>query len=95
MYIYIHRFIIYQCKSNVNLYSQGVRRLTLEKMISLFLILDTVVHISSIDDVYFQTIEHCDQNDKGKREPFWIETLQSIYLYGLSLNSNRLTNFMY
>ena len=53
-----------QCKSNVNLYSQGVRGLIQEKMISQFL---DFGHNGFIDDIYVKIIDHCDPNDKDKK----------------------------
>ena len=60
-----------QYNSNMHLYFQGVCRLIQEKVISHFLIL------------HVQIIDHCDPNDKKRRESSWIVTLQTMYLYGL------------
>ena len=54
-----------QYKSNVNLYSQGVRDLRQEKMISHFF---TENHNASPQDIRVQIIDHCDPNDKERRE---------------------------
>ena len=70
-----------QYKSNVNLYSQGVRGLTQEKMNSHFFDFE---HNGSIDDMHVQIIDHYDPNDKGRRKSFWIETFQTMYSFGLN-----------
>ena len=54
-----------QYKSNVNFYSQRVRGLMQEKMVSHFFDLE---HIGSIHDTYVQMIDHCDLNDKEKKK---------------------------
>ena len=70
-----------QYKSNINLYSQGVRDLRQEKMISHFF---TKNHNASPQDIRVQIIDHCDPNDKEPRENFWIETLETSYPKGLN-----------
>ena len=70
-----------QCKSNINLYSQGVGDLRQEKMISQFFTED---HNASPQDIRIQIIDHCDPNDKERRENFWIETLETSYPKGLN-----------
>ena len=69
-----------QHKSNVSLYSQGIRGLMLEKMISHFFDFE---HNGSIDDMHFQIIDHCDPNDKERRESIKIEKLKTMHPYGL------------
>ena len=65
-----------QYKSNVNLYSQGVRGIMQEKMISHFF---TENHNDCSKDMSVQIIDHCDQNDKERRESYCIETLETSY----------------
>ena len=64
----------------MSLYSQGIRGLMLEKMISHFFDFE---HNGSIDDMYFQIIDHCDPNDKERRESIKIEKLKTMHPYGL------------
>ena len=52
-----------------------------EQMISHFLHFG---HNGSIDDMHVQTIDHCDPNDKERRELFWIATLQTMHPNGLN-----------
>ena len=70
-----------QYKSNVNLYSQGVRGMMQEKMISHFF---TENHNGCSKDMSVQIIDHCDPNDKERRESYWIETLETSYPKGLN-----------
>jgi len=70
-----------QYKSNINLYSQGVRGLMQEQMISHFV---DFGHNGSIDDMHVQIIDHCDPNDKERRESSWIATLQTMHPNGLN-----------
>ena len=70
-----------QYKSNVNLSSQEVRGLMQEKMISQFL---TANHNACSKDMSVQIIDHCDPNDKERRESFWIEILETAYPKGLN-----------
>ena len=70
-----------QYKSNVNLYSQEVRGMMQEKMISHFFIEN---HNRCSKDVSVQIIDHCDPNDKEQRETYWIETLETSYQKGLN-----------
>ena len=70
-----------QYKSNVNLYSQGVRGMMQEKMISHFFDFEPY---GSIDEMYVQIIDLCDPNDKERSESFWIETLQTIHPHGMN-----------
>ena len=51
----------------MNLYIPRVRGLIQEKMISHFFYFE---HNGSIDDMYVQIIDHCDPNDKERRESF-------------------------
>ena len=70
-----------QYKSNVNLYSQGVRGMMQEKTISHFF---TENHNGCSKDMSVQIIDHCDPNDKERRESYWIETLETSYPKGLN-----------
>ena len=70
-----------QYKSNVSLYSQGVRGMMQEKMISHFF---TENHNGCSKDMSVQIIDHCDPNDKERRESYWIETLETSYPKGLN-----------
>ena len=65
----------------MNLYSQGIRGLMQEKIIFHFFDFE---HNGSIDDMHVQIIDHFDPSDKERRESFWIETLQTMYPYGLN-----------
>ena len=70
-----------QHKSNVNLYNQGVLGLMQEKMNSQFFDFE---HNGLIGDMHVQIIDHCERNDKERRESFWTETLQTMHPYGLN-----------
>ena len=65
-----------QYKSNVNLYSQGVRGMKQEKMISHFFAEN---HNGCSKDMSVQIVDRCDPNDKERRESYWIETLEISY----------------
>ena len=68
-------------KSNVNLYSPGVRGMMQEKMISHFF---TENHNGCSKDISVQIIDHCDPNNKERRESYWIETLETSHAKGLN-----------
>ena len=70
-----------QYKSNVNLYSQGVRGMMQEKIISHFL---TENHNGCSKDMSVQIIDHFDPNDKERSESYWIETLETSFPKGLN-----------
>ena len=36
-----------------------------------------------MDDMHVEMTDHCDSNDKERRESFWIETLQAMYPYAI------------
>ena len=52
-----------------------------EKMISHFF---TENHNGCSKDMSVQIIDHCDPNDKERRESYWIETLETSYPKGLN-----------
>ena len=68
-------------RERFNHYSQGVRGVMQEKMISQFCDFEGN---GSFDGMYIQITDHCDPNDKERRESLWIETRQTMHLFGLS-----------
>ena len=41
-------------------------------------------HNGCSKDMSVQIIDHCDPNDKERRESYWIETLETSYPKGLN-----------
>ena len=74
-----------QYKSNINLYSQGRRGLMQERVISHFFEQN---HNHTYLDIEVQVIDHCDPNDKERREEFWIFTLQTLQPNGLNVKTS-------
>ena len=74
-----------QYKSNINLYSQGRRGLMQERVISHFFEQN---HNHTYLDMEVQVIDHCDPNDKERREEFWIFTLQTLQPNGLNVKTS-------
>ena len=66
-----------QYKSNVNLYSQSVRGLMQEKVISHFFDFE---HNCSIDDMHVQIIDHCDPNDEKENHFEMKHSKQCIHM---------------
>ena len=44
-------------------------------------------HNASPQDIRVQIIDHCDPNDKERRENFWTKTLETSYPKGLNYKS--------
>ena len=73
-----------QYKSNINLYRQGRRGLMQESVISHFF---KENHDQNYTDITVQIIDHCDPNDKERREEFWIFVLKTLEPNGLNVKT--------
>ena len=68
-----------QYKSNIKLEVEGVRGFKQEKLIEHFFLCS---HYGTHEDIKVQVISHCDANEQGAREDFWIFHLDTLHPQG-------------